>query len=143
MGERTRLVQALHRAERNLPDLAQLTERHSALERQVAALEASLSAGRALVSAQEAEMILLQRAARAGRVGRHREPLPFVVNDALAPFATNDKRRLLDVVTRLAETTQVVYLTDDPDTLAWASGRDTSSAGTPQERVDLGAGAHA
>jgi uncharacterized protein YhaN len=73
-----------------------------------------------------------------------------VVNDALAPFGPNDKRRLLDVVAHLSETTQVVYLTDDPDTLAWASGRVASdeitlwrhdgvatvAAGTPQERVD-------
>ena len=80
-----------------------------------------------------------------------------MVNDALAPFGPNDKRRLLDVVAHLSETTQVVYLTDDPDTLAWASGRVASdeitlwrhdgvatvAAATPQERVDGAAGAHA
>jgi hypothetical protein len=126
LAERARLAQALHRVERNLPDVTQLAERHSALEQEVAALVASLSAGRPLVSAREAEMILLRRAAEAGREDRRREPLPLVVNDALAPFGTSDKRRLLDVVARLTETTQVVYLTDDPDTLAWASGRAAS-----------------
>jgi hypothetical protein len=43
------------------------------------------------------------------------------VNDALGSFPTNEKRALLDVVARLGDTTQILYLTDDPDTLAWAS----------------------
>jgi hypothetical protein len=123
IAERARLTQALQRVERNVPDVAPLAERRSALEREVAALEASLSAGRPLVSSQDAEMILLRRASEAGRNDRRREPLPLVVNDALAPFGTSDKRRLLDAVARVAETTQVVYLTDDPDTLSWASAQ--------------------
>jgi len=129
VAERSRLIQDLHRIERGLPDVAQLAERHSALERRVAALEASFSVGERGVTIQEAEMVLLQRAAHARRVGRHREPLPLLVNDALASFVSNDKRTLLEVVARLGETTQVVYLTDDSDTLNWASGR----AGTGDE----------
>ncbi|HEV3362758.1 MAG TPA: hypothetical protein VG795_01235 [Acidimicrobiia bacterium] len=43
------------------------------------------------------------------------------MNDALAPFGPSDKRRLLDGLAQLPDTTQIVYLTDDPDTLAWAS----------------------
>src|SRR5688572_6526839 len=123
IAERTKLVQALQRVERNLPDVAELSDKHSALEDEVAALGAALDAGRALVSAQEAEMILLRRATEAGRNDRRREPLPLVVNDAIAPFGTSDKRRLLDAVARLADTTQVVYLTDDPATLSWASSQ--------------------
>jgi hypothetical protein len=73
-----------------------------------------------------AERARLAQALHSGRDDRRREPLPLVVNDALAPFGANDRRRLLDVVARLTETTQVVYLTDDPDTLAWASGRVAS-----------------
>jgi hypothetical protein len=61
--ERSRLVQALRRTERNLPDVAKLADRYSALERRVAELEASCNAGGPLVSGEEAEMILLQRAA--------------------------------------------------------------------------------
>ena len=52
-----------------------------------------------------------------------------MVNDALASFVSSDKGPLFDVVVRLGGTTQVVYLTDDVDTLAWASGR----AGTGDE----------
>jgi hypothetical protein len=127
IAERARLAQALQRVERNLPDVAPLADKHSALEQDVAALEASLAAGRPLVSVQEAEMMLLRRATEAGRNDRRREPLPLVVKDALVHFGSGDKRRLLDAVAGLADTTQVVYLTDDPDTLAWASAQ--ASAG--------------
>lgn len=123
IAERSKLAQALQRVERNLPDVDGLAEQHSMLERKVAALEAMVQAGRSLVSAQEAEMILLRRAAEAGRNDRRREPLPVVVDDALAPYGTSDKRRLLDAVARCAETTQIVYLTDDPATLSWASAQ--------------------
>lgn len=121
VAERRKLAQALQRVERNLPDMAALTDQHSALEQDVAALEATLNAGRSLVSVQEAETILVRRAAEAGRNDRRREPLPLVVDDALAPYGTSDKRWLLDAVTRCADTTQIVYLTDDPATLSWAS----------------------
>ncbi len=120
IAERRKLEQALQRVERNLPDVAELTDKHSDLEAEVAALEAMLNAGRSLVSAQEAEMILLRRATEAGRNDRRREPLPLVVDDALTDFGTSDKRRLLDAFARGADTTQVVYLTDDPATLSWA-----------------------
>lgn len=68
-----------------------------------------------------AEKILVERAARARRTGRAGERFPLVVNNALAAFGDGDKRLLLDALARLGEKTQIVYLTDDPDTLAWAS----------------------
>jgi len=120
-AERSDLLQALQRAEERDADVAGLTDRHTALVRQVATLEAMRSDGRRLASPDEAESILLQHAARARRARRRREPLPLVVNDALAAFAPGDKRDLLDAVAALGETTQIIYLTDDPDTLAWAS----------------------
>ena len=139
LAERTRLAPALRRAERNLPDVAQLSERRCALEQQVAELEASYNAGRPLVPVPEAETILGGRAAEAGRNDRRREPLPLVVDDALAPFGATDKRRLLDEIARLTGTTQVVYLTDDPDTLAWATDRvasDDINDGGPCMRIE-------
>ena len=125
IAERAQLTQALRRVERNLPDVAPLAARRSSLEQEVSALEATIGAGRCLVSVLEAETILLQRAIEAGRNDRRREPLPLVLDDALAPFGTGDKRRLLEAVAHLPETTQIVYLTSDPDTLAWASAHAT------------------
>ncbi|HEU5448056.1 MAG TPA: hypothetical protein VFW57_03505, partial [Acidimicrobiia bacterium] len=126
IAERRTVAQALQRVERNLPDIDDLTDKHSALEQEVAALETTLNAGRSLVSAREAEMILVRRATEAGRNDRRREPLPLVVDDALAHFGTSDKRLLLDSLARCAETTQVIYLTDDPATLSWASAQAAS-----------------
>jgi hypothetical protein len=123
VAERTRLLEELECAERDLPDVDVLAEQHADLERRVASLEESVSAG-CRPAFSDAEKILAGRAARARRVGRSREPFPLMVNDALAAFPADDKSALLDVLTRLGETTQIIYLTDDPDTLAWASGRD-------------------
>jgi hypothetical protein len=61
------------------------------------------------------------RAARARRVGRAKEAFPLLVDDAFAAFGVSDKSPLLDLLVGLGATTQIVYLTDDPDTLAWAS----------------------
>ncbi len=121
--ERSRLLRDLRRAERGLPDVAQLADRHATLERRVASLEATFSAGGPLPTVAEAETVLRSRVAQAGRVGRRGGPLPLLVNDALATFVASDKWALLDVLADLGETTQIVYLTDDADTLSWAAGR--------------------
>ena len=42
---------------------------------------------------------------------------------SLAAFGTGQRRRLLEAIARLTETTQVIYLTDAPDTVAWASAQ--------------------
>ena len=55
-----------------------------------------------------------------------------MINAALGPTGFGDRRSLLEVVTGLARTTQVVYLTDDPETPArtsqWAGGGQSTSA---------------
>jgi len=76
-----------------------------------------------LVAAEEAEMVLLGRFAQTRRVGPEAEPVPVLVDDALAAFSRHEKWRLLDLVARLGEASQVVYLTDDEETLEWARSR--------------------
>ncbi len=120
-AERSRLVEELEQIEWTLPDIDHLAARRSALKGQVATLAASLRTGRRHPSVSAVEAVLVARAAQIRRVGRRREPLPLVVNAALEPFGADDKRSLLAVAARVAETTQVLYLTDDPATLAWAS----------------------
>lgn len=128
-AERSRLIDELHRLERGLSDEAALGGRHSALERRIAALVVSIKAGQWVVPEPEAEAILRRLAEKARRVGRSREPLPLLVNDALDLFGPADKRSLLEVLSNLGETTQVVYLTDDADVLAWASSRAPGDIG--------------
>jgi hypothetical protein len=129
-AERSQLVEELERCEWDLPHVEHLTARRSALQLRVAELEASLRAGHLLPSVADVETALVDRADRALRVGRHRESLPLVIKAALDHFDTDDKRSLLDVVARLADTVQVVYLTDDPETLAWAAKRATTEQAT-------------
>jgi hypothetical protein len=119
--ERTRVATELDAAGRGLPDIDRLADRREALARRVAILEVSAGTGPVLVTAEEAEMVLLGRFAQTRRVGPEAEPVPVLVDDALAAFPRHEKWRLLDLVARLGEASQVVYLTDDEETLEWAS----------------------
>ncbi|MGH8994399.1 MAG: hypothetical protein ACRDZ7_23060 [Acidimicrobiia bacterium] len=121
--ERARVAAEADAIERRLPDTGRLSDRRDALARRVAILEASSGPGLHLLSFEEAEMALLGRFAQARRVGPEAEPVPIVVDDALAAFPRHDKWRLLDLLARLGEASQVIYLTDDPDTAEWAAAR--------------------
>src|SRR5439155_123577 len=97
--------------------------RREALSRRVMILETSAGTGPHLVTAEEAEMVLLGRFAQTRRVGPEAEPVPVLVDDALAAFPRHEKWRLLDLLARLGEASQVVYLTDDEETVDWARSR--------------------
>jgi uncharacterized protein YhaN len=73
-------------------------------------------------------MVLLGRFAQTRRIGPEAEPIPVLVDDALAAFPRHDKWRLLDLVARLGEASQVVYLTDDEETLEWARSRSVKGS---------------
>jgi hypothetical protein len=116
-------------AARSLPDIDRLADRREALARRVTILETSAgTAGPVLVAAEEAEMVLLGRFAQTRRVGPEAEPVPVLVDDALAAFPRHEKWRLLDLLARLGEASQVVYLTDDRETLDWARSRSGSGS---------------
>jgi hypothetical protein len=121
--ERARLAAEVDGAARDLPDIDRLADRREALSRRVSILETSAGTGPLLVAAEEAEMVLLGRFAQTRRVGPEAEPVPVLVDDALAAFARHDKWRLLDLLARLGDASQVVYLTDDDETLEWARSR--------------------
>ncbi len=124
--ERARVAAEAETAGRSLPDIDRLADRREALARRVTILEASAGTGPQLVTAEEAEMVLLGRFAQTRRVGTEAEPVPVLVDDALAAFPRHEKFRLLDLVARLGEASQVVYLTDDEETLEWARSRSVN-----------------
>jgi hypothetical protein len=127
--ERARVMAEADAAGRSLPDVDRLADRREALARRVTILETSAgTAGPVLVTAEEAEMVLLGRFAQTRRVGPEAEPVPVLVDDALAAFPRHEKWRLLDLLARLGEASQVVYLTDDEDTLAWAQSRSATGS---------------
>ncbi|HEY3238918.1 MAG TPA: hypothetical protein VGL92_05090, partial [Acidimicrobiia bacterium] len=121
--ERAQVAAEADSIERAQPDVGRLSDRREALARRVAILEANSGAGSRLLPFEEAEMVLLGRFSQARRVGPEAEPIPIVIDDALAGFPRHDKWRLLDLLARLGEASQVVYLTDDPDTAEWAAAR--------------------
>ena len=123
IDERSRVAAELDTAGRSLPDIDRLADRREALARRVTILEASAGTGPLLVTAEEAEMVLLGRFAQTRRIGSEAEPVPVLVDDSLAAFPRHEKWRLLDLVARLGEASQVVYLTDDEETLEWARSR--------------------
>jgi hypothetical protein len=129
LDERARVVAEADAAGRGLPDVDRLADRREALARRVAVLETSAgTGGPVLVAAEEAEMVLLGRFAQTRRVGPEAEPVPVLVDDALAAFSRYDKWRLLDLLARLGEASQVVYLTDDDETIEWARSRAGNGA---------------
>ncbi len=121
LEERARVFEEAYRMARDLPDVGPLEARHDALIRRIADLEAASQAGFHLKAVEEAENVLLDRVAQVHRVGLKAEPIPLLVDDALAGYALGDKHDLLHLLARLAEATQVVYLTNDRETLDWAS----------------------
>jgi hypothetical protein len=124
--KRARAVSEAEAAIRGLPDIDRLADRRQALSRRVAILETSSGSGPLLVAAEEAEMVLLGRFAQTRRIGPEAEPVPVLVDDALAAFPRHEKWRLLDLLARLGEASQVVYLTDDDETLEWARSRSVN-----------------
>jgi uncharacterized protein YhaN len=120
---RAQLAAELESAGRALPDVDRLADRLEALSRRVAILETTAGTGALLITAEEAEMVLLGRFAQTRRVGAEAEPVPVLVDDALAAFPRHDKWRLLDLLARLGEASQVVYLTADEETVEWARSR--------------------
>jgi hypothetical protein len=69
--------------------------------------------------AEDAEWFLLARLA-AQRAVSYAGSVPLVLDDALAGFDPEPTRRLLDRLERMASTVQVVVVTEDLTTAAWA-----------------------
>jgi hypothetical protein len=129
LEERARLFEKAYRLELKLPDLRPLEDRQEELALQIARLESAARAGFDLKNLEGAEMVLLDRIAQVRRIGPEAEPIPLFVDDAFADFGEEDRVDLLHLLARLAETTQVVYLTADPLTLEWAAAQAQAGEG--------------
>jgi len=123
-ARREQLVTALGTAPPQA-DVERLTDRHAALERRVAALEARLGSGAngdpgALADLQQALLAHLTAAAQAGPSG---DPVPVVLDEPFLRVPADRTWDLLDLLLRLAERHQLIYLTDDAFVAAWARQR--------------------
>ena len=123
-------------------DLERLADRHSAMERRVAALEAEHGTGSsesAIAELADVHQYLLAHLTRAGHAGPFDESVPVILDEAFVRIAAERKWELLDMLRRLAEKTQLIYLSDDPFVGAWARRRAAAGLVTLLEPVEASA----
>jgi hypothetical protein len=124
-ARRDELVQALATARAEV-DIDRLADRHAAVERRVAALEARSGDGTgadASAVVSEVHQHLVARLTVAAQAAPHGDPVPVVLDEALQRVPADRSWDLLDLLLRLAEDQQLVYLTDDAFVAAWARQR--------------------
>ena len=104
-------------------DVARLADRRAALERRVTALEArhgghdgSGDPG----AVADIQTHLLARLTKAGQAGPHGDAVPALLDEVFLRVPAERKWDLLDLLFRLSERHQLVYLSDDPFVAAWA-----------------------
>jgi hypothetical protein len=68
---------------------------------------------------------MLGRLTQAAGAGPHGDPLPAVLDEVFLRVPAERKWDLLDLLHRLSERHQLVYLSDDPFVAAWASQRNS------------------
>jgi hypothetical protein len=109
-------------------ELERLTDRRAATARRVAALEANRDDGRSEpIDVSEVHSRLLARLTRAAQAGPDGDPVPLLLDDALLHVPADRRWDVLDLLLRLAEQHQVIYLTGDPFVAAW--GHQHAGAG--------------
>lgn|GEM_PF-2149069 len=104
-------------------DLDRLRDRRSALGRRMAALEAKLGAYGDPGAIADLQQGLLARLTAAAHAGPGGDPIPMVLDEVFLRVPPDRTWDLLDLVLRLAERHQVVYLTGDAFVAAWARQR--------------------
>jgi hypothetical protein len=126
----------------NAIDVDQLSDRHSAMERRVATLEAAAreaNGDSTLGELADVHQFVLAHLTKAGHAGPFDESVPVFFDDAFLRVAAERKWELLDMLRRLGEKTQLVYLTDDPFVAAWARRRAAAGLVSLLEPVETDA----
>jgi hypothetical protein len=121
-------------------DVERLADRHSAMERRVAALEAHVDGDRdetTISQLADVQQYLLAHLTKAAHAGPYDESVPVVLDEPFLRVASERKWELLDMLARLGEKTQLIYLTDDPFVSAWARRRATAGVITLLEPVEV------
>jgi len=120
-------------------DLERLADRHSAMERRVAALEAQHDPTHeqsTISQLADVQQYLLAHLTKAGHAGPYDDSVPVIMDEPFLRIAAERKWELLDMLRRLGDKTQLLYLTDDPFVGAWARRRAAAGLITLLEPVD-------
>jgi hypothetical protein len=129
-ARRAELVSELSAARADV-DVDRLADRHAAVERRVTALEARLGGydvngdPGAIADIQQH---LLAHLAKASQAGPDNDAVPVVLDEVFLRVPADRTWDLLDLVLRLAERHQLIYLTDDAFVAAWARQRALDGA---------------
>jgi uncharacterized protein YhaN len=105
-------------------DVVRLADRQAALERRVMALEArhgGHDANGDPGALADIQQHLLGRLTQAASAGAHGDAIPALLDEVFLRVPAERKWDLLDLLHRLSEKHQLIYLTDDPFVGAWAS----------------------
>ncbi|MDQ1375148.1 MAG: hypothetical protein QOJ09_2486, partial [Actinomycetota bacterium] len=123
-NERTDLYAACSAAERRIPDVRRLRDRCDTIERRVEVLEtdAGLISTHGQAEPAAVEEHLLSRLAIARRAGGH-ESLPLLLDEPFTGASDIRLDAILDMVDRLSDRVQLIYLTDDERVVGWARAR--------------------
>jgi hypothetical protein len=124
-ARRSELVSELMAAHAEV-DVDRLADRHAAVERRVASLEArhgghDINGDPGAIA--DMQQHLLAHLATASTAGPDGDPVPVVLDDVFLRVPADRKWDLLDLLHRLAELHQLVYLSDDAFVAAWARQR--------------------
>lgn len=112
-------------------DVERLADRQAAVERRVASLEArhglrNINGDPGAIA--DMQQHLLAHLTAASQAGPDDDPLPVVLDDVFLRVPADRKWDLLDMLLRLAERHQVIYLSDDAFVAAWARQRAIDGA---------------
>ena len=121
---------AYYMANQLVPDVARISDRKSAVERRVALLEDKVG-DLGVASDQklnEVQRYLHERLAVLERCGIEGESLPLVLDEGFLHLRSDAKWSMLDLLDRLANKGQVIYLTNDKEVATWARRRATTGS---------------
>jgi len=137
LARRDQLAAALAAVARRADDVRRLTDEHAAAERRITSIERQRRGARADdANVEELQRYLLAALTRANSVGPRGEAVPVVLDDPFTRVPAERKWELMDMLRRLAEKTQLLYLTDDPFIGAWARRRADNGTITLLEPVE-------
>ena len=129
LRQREGLALLVTQARAKVPDMNQLADRHNAVARRVTALEEGSGLSESVVvDPNDLQERLLARLGRARHAAPDGGPLPAILDEPFLNVPAGHKWDLLDMVERLSEGSQIIYLTDDPYVAAWAKRRSDSGA---------------